>query len=134
MTITRLPAHTEYVRPDPTVIALPGADGISLVPVHRGARAVGAYVLLDGDVHYRPVVDVDQVVAAVAGVAGIAAFAAVAAAVAMARRRTPAVGAVTMGPGGWVSLKGVAAPSLRPAEHRPWWARLLRARRLVVEK
>jgi hypothetical protein len=38
-----------------------------------------------------------------------------------------------MGPGGWVGLKGAALPPLRPARRRPWWARLLRARRMVVE-
>jgi hypothetical protein len=131
MTVTRLPAaRAVAVPPEPNVIALPGPDEVSLVPVHRDGRAVGAYVLLDGDVRFRPVVDVDRILSAVAGIAAVAGFAAAAA----ARRRVPAVGAVTIGPGGWVSLKGVAAPSLRPAGHRPWWARLLRARRLVVEK
>ncbi|MFB9545823.1 hypothetical protein [Micromonospora sagamiensis] len=49
------------------------------------------------------------------------------------RRRPPAIGAVTMGPGGRVSLRGTRAPALRPARPRPWWARVLRAHRLVVD-
>lgn len=41
--------------------------------------------------------------------------------------RPPAVRTITMGPGGWVSFKG-----LKPAHvdaPRPWWTRLLRAER-----
>lgn len=36
---------------------------------------------------------------------------------------------ITMGPGGWVSFKGLTARSVGP--RRPWWAVLLRARRLT---
>ncbi|WP_216592644.1 hypothetical protein [Verrucosispora sioxanthis] len=35
-------------------------------------------------------------------------------------------------PGGWVSFRGVRTPPPRAA--RPWWARLLRAHRLVAER
>jgi hypothetical protein len=133
MTVLRHPtadtAPVRHTQDEPTVIAPAGAEA-SLVPVRRDGRIVGAYVLSAGSVRYRPVVDLEQVLSAVAGVAAVvvagAAFAA-------ARRRPPAVGAVTMGPGGWVSFKGATAPPLRPAGRRPWWARVLRARRLVVD-
>jgi hypothetical protein len=53
---------------------------------------------------------------------GVAAVIAVAVALATGARRPPAISSVTMGPGGWVSLKGTALPPLRgtgmPA--RPW--------------
>ncbi|MDQ7904020.1 hypothetical protein RB614_05725 [Phytohabitans sp. ZYX-F-186] len=111
---------TEPVGPP---VALAGSEPVTLVPVLRGyARPIGAYVIARGNVHYRPAYDLREVLAAVAVVA---------AAVAFTRRRRPAIGAVHMGPGGWVSLKGVPAPAL--TADRPWWARLLRARRLVLE-
>ena len=34
---------------------------------------------------------------------------------------------ISMGPGGWVSFKGLAPPPIEP--RRPWWAVLLRAHR-----
>ena len=34
---------------------------------------------------------------------------------------------ITMGPGGWVSFKGLPRPRVGP--RRPWWAVLLRAQR-----
>ncbi len=34
---------------------------------------------------------------------------------------------ITMGPGGWVSVKGLTPPRVGPP--RPWWAVLLRAQR-----
>jgi hypothetical protein len=42
--------------------------------------------------------------------------------------RPARIGPITMGPGGWVSVKG-ARPPADPG-NRPWWARLLRAYRL----
>ncbi|MEH0843761.1 hypothetical protein V6U81_15360 [Micromonospora sp. CPCC 205711] len=114
------------------VLELPGTPPAALVPVTRDGRAVGAFVLAGGQVRYRSVTDPDQVLAAAAGALAVALLTAGVAVV--ARRRPAAIGAVTMGPGGWVSLKGSPAPALRPARRRPWWARLLRARRLVVER
>ncbi|HEX7744098.1 MAG TPA: hypothetical protein VF462_02385 [Micromonosporaceae bacterium] len=110
-------------------LELPGSA--VLVPVVHGGRPVGAYVASGGRVRYQPVVDLRQAVAVLVVVCG----ATTAAAALLSRRhRGPAIGKVTMGPGGWVSFKGVTAPALRPsARPRPWWARLLRARRLVVE-
>jgi hypothetical protein len=65
--------------------------------------------------------------------ATVAAAVAAAAAVVAVTRTRPSVGLIRMGPGGWVSIKG-PAPALHPAAPRPWWAHLLRARRLVVER
>ncbi|GAA4473890.1 hypothetical protein [Phytohabitans houttuyneae] len=110
-------------------VTLPGPEPTILVPVLRGGavpRPIGAYVVGRGTVHYRPAFDVREILAAATVVAAVTA-------VAVSRRGRPAVGSVHMGPGGWVSIKGVPAPALRPSG-RPWWARLLRARRLVVER
>ncbi|BFU44499.1 hypothetical protein [Krasilnikovia sp. MM14-A1004] len=102
----------------------------TVLAVSEGDRPVGAYVLRDGVAVYRPVVDVTRL-----GVAALGTVAAcvVAASAAAALRRRPAIGSLTMGPGGWVSLKRTGAPPLRPAGPRPWWARALRAHRLVVQ-
>ncbi|MEU1846515.1 hypothetical protein [Micromonospora sediminicola] len=106
------------------VLELPGTPGAALVPVTCSGRPVGAFVLADGRVRYRRVVDPDQLVAAATGAFAVAALTA---AVALwSRRRPPAVGTVTMGPGGWLSLRGASIPRPRP-DDRPWWARLLRA-------
>jgi hypothetical protein len=113
------------------VLELPGTPAAALVPVTHAGRPIGAFVLSQGRVRYRRVVDPDQLVAAAAGAFAVAVL--TAAVAVTARRRPPAIGAVTMGPGGWVSLRGVRPPTLRPAD-RPWWARVLRARRLVVER
>jgi hypothetical protein len=81
----------------------------------------------------RPVVDVTRVVTTAEVVLG-----AVAVASRLARRPGPVVARVTMGPGGWVSMRG-GAMAVRPARRlwrraplpaptrRPWWARLLAA-------
>ncbi len=115
-----------------------GSDGTVLVPVarHRAdrSRPLGAFAVhADGAVSFVPVVDPQRL--AWCAVAGLAAAAAVIAAGSAARGRGPSIGAVHMGPGGWVSLKGAAPGRLldgrRPG--RPWWARLLRAHRLVVQ-
>jgi hypothetical protein len=116
----------------------PRADGVLLLPVvERSAdrsRPVGAFVAGDrGRVRFVPVVDVQRLALyTLAGVTG--ALAAGTVATALRRDRGPSIGTVHMGPGGWVSLKRTASPMLRTERRsRPWWARLLRARRLVVE-
>ncbi|MEV0808502.1 hypothetical protein [Micromonospora sp. NPDC050200] len=115
------------------VLELPGTPpAAALVPVTRDGRTVGAFVLAGGRVRYRSLPDPDQVLAAAAGVVAVALL--TAAVVAASRRRPPAIGAVAMGPGGWLSLRGTPAPALRPAPGRPWWARVLRAHRLVAER
>ncbi|MEQ4304687.1 hypothetical protein ABNF97_25460 [Plantactinospora sp. B6F1] len=124
-----IPRPGQGTRPD-TVgppVGLIGPEPVTLVPVVRGGtRPIGAYVLAGGTARYRPAFDVREVLAAVV-------FAAAVTAVAASRRSGPSVGSIRMGPGGWVSLKGVPAPALTPTR-RPWWARVLRARRLVVER
>ncbi|MFG1745360.1 hypothetical protein ACGFJ4_14415 [Micromonospora chalcea] len=111
------------------VLELPG--DAALVPVNRDGRPVGVFVAAGGRVRYRRVVEPDQLVAAATGAFAVAAL--TAAVAVWSRRRPPSVGTVTMGPGGWVSLRGLPAPRLRP-DDRPWWARVLRARRLVVDR
>jgi hypothetical protein len=114
----------------PTATTSPATVTIS--PVLDGERPVGAWIAGPDTAVFRPVIDVTRLAGAVLAVAGAVAI--VTATVAAATRRRPAIGAVTMGPGGWVSVKRAATPPLRSGAARPWWARLLRARRLVVER
>ncbi|MFF0823949.1 hypothetical protein ACFYUR_26555 [Micromonospora haikouensis] len=111
------------------VLVLPGTSPAAVVPVARDGRPVGAFVLAGGRVRYRSLVDPDQVLAAAAGALAVGLVTAAVAVVA-GRRRPPAIGTVRMGPGGWVSLRGVRAPALRSTAPRPWWAHVLRAHRL----
>jgi hypothetical protein len=104
---------------------------VTVIPVRHGRRPVGAYVVNHGSAAFLAVVDITRL--ATAGMVFVAVTTAAATAAA-ALRRSPAIGAVTMGPGGWISLKGVAAPTLRDGAGRPWWARLLGAHRLVVDR
>ena len=107
-------------------------DRRAIVPVRAGDREIGAYVIRADRTTFVPAVDVTVLVL---GALAAAAVTAVSVAAGAARRRPPAIGAVTMGPGGWLSLKRSAAPSPRAAAGpRPWWARALRAHRLVVER
>ncbi|MBQ1051053.1 hypothetical protein KBX50_21600 [Micromonospora sp. C51] len=111
------------------VLELPGTPPAALVPVTRDGRPVGVFVAIGGRVRYRPLPDPDRLLVATAGVLAVGLV--TAGVTVLGRRRPPAVARLTMGPGGWVSFRGVRAPAPRAA--RPWWARLLRARRLVVE-
>jgi hypothetical protein len=103
-----------------------------------GARPLGAFVVRDGRVRWHPVVDVTRVITTAELVVG-----GVLIARRLAARPSGAKALVTMGPGGWVSMKG-GAMAVRPAERgwrrrrnhpaapagrtrRPWWARLLSA-------
>jgi hypothetical protein len=102
-----------------------------------GARPLGAFVVRGGEVRWRPAVDLTRVLTTAQWVVG-----AVLVAERLARRPSGAKAAVTMGPGGWVSMKG-GAMAVRPADRlwrtrrpavapairtrRPWWARLLAA-------
>jgi len=103
---------------------------ITVVPVMDGDRQVGAWLVGTESATYRPVVDVTRLAGAALATAGAVL---IASAVAGAVRRRPAIGAITMGPGGWVSLKRTGGPPLRDGSPRPWWARLLGAHRLVVK-
>ncbi|BCJ57111.1 hypothetical protein [Micromonospora endophytica] len=112
------------------ILPLPGTPPAALVPVTRDGRPVGMFVATGGRVRYQPLPDPDRLLAATAGV--LAVGLATAGVAVLARRRPAAVGRLTMGPGGWVSFRGVRTPPARAP--RPWWARLLRARRLVGER
>jgi len=102
-----------------------------VIPLGRpGRRPVGVVIVDRDGVRCRPVVDIEHLAWCAVAAAGLSAAAAVAA---TAARRRPAIGSVTMGPGGWVSLKGTVLPPLRPRTRRPWWARLLGARRHVID-
>ena len=103
---------------------------ITVTPVMDGDRQVGAWLVGTESATYRPVVDVTRLAGAALATAGAVLIATAAVA---ATRRRPVIGSVTMGPGGWVSVKRTAGPPLRDGSPRPWWARLLGARRLVVK-
>ncbi|MDG4830928.1 hypothetical protein O7627_16665 [Solwaraspora sp. WMMD1047] len=121
--------------PDSPLVPTDG-PAARLVPVERGGRPVGAYLVTGTTARFTPVVDLDQVLSA--ALAAVTVTAAAVSLVAIRRRRPPVIGTVTMGPGGWVSLKGLPGPDLRASRsggtgRRPLWARILRAQRLVVE-
>ena len=107
----------------------PGPPGV--IPVKEGDRPVGAWIVTTESAVFRPVVDVNRLTDAAVALATIAA---IATATAVAVRRRPVIGTVTMGPGGWVSIKRTVRPALRSGGPRPWWARVLQARRLVPER
>lgn len=102
-----------------------------------GARPMGAFVVRGGRVRWHPVVDLTKVITTAEVVVG-----GVMIARRLAARPSAAKARVTMGPGGWVSMKG-GVMAVRPAERgwrrersrptaavptrRPWWARLLAA-------
>jgi hypothetical protein len=102
---------------------------VTVLPVTDKDRAIGAWIVGPDTATFRPVVDVNRLTGAVLATAGAVAIAVLIATAGI--RRRPAIGAVTMGPGGWVSVKRTGCPRLRSAEHRPWWARLLGAHRLT---
>jgi hypothetical protein len=99
---------------------------------------MGAFVVRKGRVRWHPAVDWTRVITtAELAVGGVLV------ARRLAARPSGAKALVTMGPGGWVSMKG-GAMAVRPAERgwrrrrsappaptartrRPWWARLLAA-------
>jgi hypothetical protein len=103
-----------------------------------GSRPMGAFVMKNGRVRWHPVVDLTKVITTAEIMVG-----GVLIARRLAARPSSAKALVTMGPGGWVSMKG-GVTAVRPAErgwrrrrshasaavprrHRPWWARLLAA-------
>jgi hypothetical protein len=114
----------------------PGREDGGFDAAMSGSRPMGAFVFRDGRVRWHPVVDITKVVTTAELVVG-----GVMIARRLAARPSSAKAAVTMGPGGWVSMKsGVMAvrPARRawrrtppavtgPLPRRPWWARLLAA-------
>lgn len=106
-----------------------------------GSRPLGAFVVRGGRVRWHPAVDWTRVITTAEVVVG-----SVLVARRLAGRPSGAKALVTMGPGGWVSMKG-GAMAVRPAargwrrqkpgpqvparpRRRPWWARLLAAKSL----
>jgi hypothetical protein len=104
-----------------------------------GNRPMGAFVVRNGRVRWHPAVDLTRVVTTAEVVVG-----GVLITRQLAKRPGSAKALVTMGPGGWVSMKG-GVMAVRPAERawrrrrlapavaptrRPWWARLLSAKAL----
>jgi hypothetical protein len=142
----RVRALDPVVDREPTSFSPPvERDGVSLVTATRTrtrrdgtvtARPVGAFVVRDGEVCWRPAIDVTRLLSA-AGV-GVGA---VLVASRLTRRPSSPRAHVTMGPGGWVSMKGgtvavrdsrrpLGRPrrvTARPTEHRPLWARAISA-------
>jgi hypothetical protein len=103
-----------------------------------GTRPMGAFVVRNGRVRWHPAVDWSRVITTAEVMVG-----GVLIAHRLAARPSAAKASVTMGPGGWVSMKG-GTMAVRPAERgwrrhgnapsaapprtrRPWWARLLAA-------
>jgi hypothetical protein len=105
---------------------------VTVIPVVDGERPVGAWITGPDTATFRPVIDVTRLAGAVLAAVGAVSVAVTVAAA--ANRRRPEIGAVTMGPGGWVSIKRTGLPPLRADAPRPWWARLLRAHRLVPQR
>jgi hypothetical protein len=103
-----------------------------------GSHPLGAFVIEKGRVRWRPAVDATRLLTTAELVLG-----AVLVAHGLARRPSPPRAHVTMGAGGWVSMKGgsvAVRPASRPwgrprplvgasgaATRRPVWARLLAA-------
>lgn len=102
-----------------------------------GCRPAGAFVARNGAVHWHPALDVTRLLTTGGWLVG-----AVLIANRLAARPSAACANVTMGPGGWVNMKGGSMavrpssrlwrrqhPATRPSQ-RPWWARLLAAKSL----
>ncbi|GAA2607589.1 hypothetical protein [Paractinoplanes durhamensis] len=107
-----------------------GRPMVTVTPVMDGDRPVGAWIAGPETATFRPVVDVTRLTGTVLATAAAVAIAGTA--IVAATRRRPAIGAVTMGPGGWVSVKNAVCPPLGPDSARPWWARLIGAHRLTA--
>lgn len=133
ITATAVRAHTA-TRGDGSASEAHGFDAQM-----AGNRPMGAFVVRNGRVRWHPAVDVTRLLTTAELVVG-----GVLIARQLAKRPGSAKALVTMGPGGWVSMKG-GVMAVRPAERawrrtprapatpparRPWWARLLSAKTL----
>jgi hypothetical protein len=137
---------------DPTVDREPSSfsppcerDGVVLLTATRSrtrrdgtvtARPVGAFVVRNGNVCWRPAIDGTRLLTAAEVVVG-----AVLVAHRLSRRPSSPKARVTMGPGGWVSMKGGTVAvregrrpfgrprrvNPRPTQHHPLWARVISA-------
>jgi hypothetical protein len=115
-----------------------GSEGQGFDARMAGDRPMGAFVVRNGRVRWHPAVDLTRVLTTAELVVG-----GVLIARQLAKRPGSAKALVTMGPGGWVSMKGGvmavrpaerawrrARPAPTPPTRRPWWARLLSAKAL----
>ena len=100
-TSTRRPSRPTGTRP---------LAGRSPLP---GAHPMGAFVIQDGTARWHPAVDLTRLLTTAEIVAGAVLVARI-----LARRPGGPKAQVTMGPGGWVSMKG-GTLGIRPAS-RPW--------------
>ncbi len=90
-----------------------GAQGSGIDARMSGSRPLGALVIKDGRVRWHPVMDLTRVITTAEVMLG-----GVLIARRLAARPSAARARVTMGPGGWVSMKG-GVMAVRPAE-RGW--------------
>lgn len=133
ITAATVRTHTaDHTNPDP--------DRHGFGATMSGSRPAGAFVVRDGAVHWQPALDLTRLLTTAGWV-----FGAVLVARRLSTRPSSARANVTMGPGGWVSMKG-GTTTLRPSRRawrrqapsgsaprpspRPWWARLLSAKSL----
>jgi hypothetical protein len=102
----------------------------TVLPILRGrsGRTVGVVVEDRDGIRWQPTPDIEGLVRL--GIAAAVAMALPVGVAAAVRRPSARVDRLSMGPGGWVSFKGFAAPKGR-RERRPWWAGLLRAHRVT---
>jgi len=117
----------------------------TVLPVTRqecegGTRTVGVFEATPDGLRWHPAVDVQRLAERGQVVAVLGALAATVGWVAQGwAQGRPAVGRVTMGPGGWISVRvprgGAGRRDVRPHEAgRPLWARLTHADRLIVAR
>jgi hypothetical protein len=114
----------------------------TVLPVKRqecdSARTVGVYEATPDGLRWHPAIDAQRLAERGQVVGAVAALAVTVGWVARGwAQGRPAVGRVTMGPGGWISVRvprgGSGRRDVRPHEAgRPLWARLTHADRLVV--
>lgn len=125
------------------VSAAPGGRS-GVLPVTRqdrcGLRTVGFYEVTGSGLRWRPAVDVQRLAERGQVLALLTTLTVAVGWVARGwAQGRPAVGRVTMGPGGWISVRvprvGSGRRAMRPHEaNRPWWARLTHADRLIVAR
>jgi len=117
-------------------------DGLIVVTrVENGSpRTVGVFELTGDTLSWHAALDVQRLAERGQILAGVALASAAVAVTAHAwHHGHPQVGRVSMGPGGWVSVRGsrvtprgVRRAAPRTPEPRPWWARVLGAEQVAT--
>lgn len=114
---------------DATLRRRPAQSGHGHAPAHTDQTQANDHSIL-------PVTRLEHGIPRTVGVFDLRGAAAAATARAL-RRGRPQVGHVSMGPGGWVSVRGQRSLprgvhiAAQTSSKRPWWARLLRAQPTV---